>query len=114
MVDINKIRAQLEEELKTLYSRSDRIDEHWKNSARHKDWEELAIIRENDEVISGLDDMTRQRIRQIDMALARIDQNEYGICTLCGKPIEKARLEAMPTVTTCISCASELEKKQSG
>ena len=26
-------------------------------------------------------------------------------CSLCGKPIAKARLEALPGVTTCIECA---------
>ena len=50
MNQLEKIRTKLEADLHELYSRSGRIDEHWKNSAAHKDWEELAILRENDEV----------------------------------------------------------------
>jgi len=112
MVDIESVRSQLKEELKELYSRSDRFDEHWRNSAKHKDWEELAIVRENDEVVSGLDEMTRQKIQQIEATLTRIDNEEYGICSRCGDQIEAARLAAMPTVTTCITCAAEIEKNQ--
>lgn len=28
-------------------------------------------------------------------------------CALCGRPIAKARLEALPGVTTCIDCAKK-------
>lgn len=112
MADIESIRSQLKEELKELYNRSDRFDEHWRNSAKHKDWEEQAIARENDEVVSGLDDMTRQKIQQIENTLTRIDNEEYGVCTHCGNPIEEKRLSIMPTVTTCIACVAEMEKNQ--
>lgn len=27
------------------------------------------------------------------------------LCTLCGKPIAPARLQALPNTTTCIDCA---------
>jgi hypothetical protein len=29
------------------------------------------------------------------------------LCSLCGKPIAPARLEALPGVTTCIECAKK-------
>jgi len=32
-------------------------------------------------------------------------------CSLCDKPIAKARLEAIPGVTTCIECASKHPRK---
>lgn len=28
-------------------------------------------------------------------------------CALCGRPIPRARLEALPGVTTCIDCAKK-------
>lgn len=28
-------------------------------------------------------------------------------CAECGKPIPKARLEALPCTTTCVDCSSE-------
>ena len=33
------------------------------------------------------------------------------LCTLCGKPIAAARLEALPGVTTCIECAKKHPRK---
>lgn len=109
MTGFENLRTQMKADLVELYSRSDRIDEHWRNSAAHKDWEELAILRENDDVISSLDDRTREKIVEIEAALARINDGTWGICTNCGEPISEARLEIMPTVATCINCASEYE-----
>ena len=33
------------------------------------------------------------------------------LCSLCGKPISPARLEALPGVTTCIECAKRHPRK---
>ena len=33
------------------------------------------------------------------------------LCSLCGKPIPPARLEALPGVTTCIECAKKHPRK---
>lgn len=35
-------------------------------------------------------------------ALSRIEKGTYGKCEVCGKSIEKARLEADPAAVTCI------------
>ena len=32
-------------------------------------------------------------------------------CSLCGKTIPRARLEALPGVTTCIECARKYPRK---
>ena len=109
MNQLEKIRTKLEADLRELYSRSDRIDEHWKNNAAHKDWEELAILRENDEVINSLDERTREKIREVEGTLERISSGTWGTCTECGEAIAEARLVIMPTVATCINCASEQE-----
>lgn len=44
------------------------------------------------------------RRRDVDHALARLDEGTYGICERCGKPINPERLEALPFVTLCIDC----------
>jgi DnaK suppressor protein len=51
-----------------------------------------------------------QTLRQIDAALKRIDDDEYGYCLRCGDPINPKRLEFDPTVTLCIECASKQEQ----
>ena len=47
---------------------------------------------------------------EIDDALRRVDMGTYGVCENCNKPIEKARLMALPFAKMCIICKSEAEK----
>ena len=51
----------------------------------------------------------RQKLIQIEAALRRIEEDDYGICQECGEDIATARLEADPTVLLCIECASARE-----
>jgi DnaK suppressor protein len=48
-------------------------------------------------------------LRQIEGALTRIDNGEYGFCCDCEEPINPKRLEFDPTVLRCVDCASKLE-----
>jgi DnaK suppressor protein len=50
-----------------------------------------------------------QMLRQIDAALKRIDDDEYGYCLQCDEAINPKRLEFDPTVTLCIECANKAE-----
>jgi RNA polymerase-binding protein DksA len=58
--------------------------------------------RERDE---SLTDNARDLLRKIEKALVRMDEGTYGLCERCGKPIEKARLKALPYATLCIKDA---------
>ena len=49
---------------------------------------------------------TVQHAREISEALVRLDGGTYGICSSCGAPIAKGRLEARPSTEHCISCAA--------
>jgi DnaK suppressor protein len=44
----------------------------------------------------------RDLIERIDKALAKMDEGTYGLCDRCGKPIEKARLKALPYANLCL------------
>jgi DnaK suppressor protein len=48
----------------------------------------------------------RESLDVVDRALAKWDEGTFGVCEACGRPISEARLEAMPTATRCIDCAS--------
>lgn len=43
------------------------------------------------------------RLLEVTSALARMEANTYGICSICGSAIEDARLHANPAATTCIA-----------
>ena len=48
---------------------------------------------------------------EIDEALKRIDLGTYGKCEMSGKPISRARLEAIPFARYTVECQSQLEKQ---
>ena len=57
---------------------------------------------ENRALIGQLEDT----LTEVERALAKLDEGNYGVCENCGKEIGEARLEAMPATRYCIDCAS--------
>lgn len=53
----------------------------------------------------ALRDRERAQLRQVEEALARLDEGSYGLCRVCRRPIAGERLEAIPWTATCIDCA---------
>ncbi len=49
------------------------------------------------------------QLRQINDALNRLKENNYGLCQDCEEEISEKRLMANPCFLTCISCAEERE-----
>jgi RNA polymerase-binding transcription factor DksA len=49
-------------------------------------------------------------LKDIDDALRRLDDGTYGICEECGKPIDEARLEAVPWARYCVADQARIEK----
>lgn len=65
-----------------------------------------AATAERTEVL-GLVDNLRDQLEDVDAALARIEDGNYGICANCGKPISPARLEARPHSVLCVDCRNK-------
>ena len=59
----------------------------------------------------SIENNVRDLMRKIERALARMDEGTYGICSRCGKPIEKARLKALPYVDLCIKDAQAQSRR---
>lgn len=57
-------------------------------------------------------DRERKLIAKIDKALARIDDETYGICDSCGEDISEERLKARPVTTLCIDCKTRQEAQE--
>lgn len=49
----------------------------------------------------ALNEHYQNELKNIEKALAAIDQGTYGTCEVCGKEIPFERLEALPTTTYC-------------
>ena len=59
----------------------------------------------------SIEQNVRDLIQKIDRALKRIEDGTYGICEVCGKPIEKARIKALPYVDLCIKDAQARSRR---
>ena len=57
-------------------------------------------------------DRYRKLINNIDKALIRLDEREYGYCDETGEEIGLARLEARPIATLCLDAQERWEMRQ--
>ena len=53
-----------------------------------------------------------QKLKQVDLAIEKINEGSYGICSNCEGKIPEARLEIVPYTEFCTQCLSEMEKNQ--
>ncbi len=49
----------------------------------------------------------QNQLAMIEGALRRIENGEYGVCSVCGEEIDKRRLTVNPATTRCLSCVEE-------
>jgi DnaK suppressor protein len=52
-----------------------------------------------------------ERITQVERALDRLDDGQYGWCERCGNAIPVERLAAFPSATLCVTC-KQLEERR--
>jgi len=52
----------------------------------------------------------RDLLDKVSAALKRMDAGTYGECERCGRPIDKARLRALPYSVLCIDCKKAEER----
>ena len=64
----------------------------------------------NQELSFELRERELRRLREIDMALAKIDDGTYGICEETEEPIGRKRLEKMPWTRLSIQAAEQEER----
>ena len=50
------------------------------------------------------------QIARVEHALHKFEEGTYGFCDSCGKPIDPARLEALPQAGQCLDCKAKNEK----
>ena len=109
--EIKELQQRLLEERQDLQRQNDEIEE----STFSADQTELTGEMGFDEEYADAGTATFERERdlslvnnlrdlmeRIDKALAKIKDGTYGLCDRCGKPIEKARIKALPYANLCL------------
>ncbi len=59
-----------------------------------------------------LGDREREKLHNIEEALMKIEEGEYGICEECEEEIPIGRLKVMPFARYCVKCKADIEKQQ--
>ncbi|HHD11457.1 MAG TPA: TraR/DksA family transcriptional regulator, partial [Deltaproteobacteria bacterium] len=70
---------------------------------------DIASSERERELTLMLGDREREKLHEIDMALERLQDKDYGICEECGEPIGEARLRALPFTRVCVDCKTKAE-----
>lgn len=84
-------------------------DLHILSEESESEWSDSALEERLRHLLANLGGHERQRLAEINAALARLADGTYGKCEHCGRPIALARLRALPTASACAECAEERE-----
>lgn len=63
-------------------------------------------------ILMDLGGKERERLRMVERALEKVNGDEYGKCEECGDDIPVKRLEVVPFALYCVSCLSQMEKRE--
>ena len=102
-------KKRLEEELEQLHSSASSADERREGSPFGKREEEATETLELEKRLS-LENRIRKELSEVEHTLQKCADGTYGKCDKCGKPIDPARLEALPQASLCLNC-KELQAK---
>ncbi len=59
-------------------------------------------------------DRNRMLLKNLQIALNKIQEGEFGVCEECGEKIPYKRLEICPDAQYCIGCAESIEQDKDG
>jgi RNA polymerase-binding protein DksA len=102
--------GRIEEEVATLQSALSDVLRDGGDGAGDDQADTGAKAFERDQEMTLLAN-ARDMLFQTRHALQRIDTGTYGTCDNCGGPIGKARLQAFPRATLCVTCKQRQERR---
>jgi RNA polymerase-binding protein DksA len=114
-VDTNRFRQALLDERERVAKAIDYLHEENPGSLEDESGEvvgtldnhigDVATVTYDRELDYSLEENSETVLREIDAALQRIEDGTYGVCEVCGRPIEEERLEAIPWTRLCLDDA---------
>ena len=106
-------QEHLAHELEQLEASSRPADERREGSPFGKREEEATETAEL-ETRLGLEKRIRDQLVAVEHALSKFEKGTYGLCDICGQPIDPARLEALPQASLCLNCKASQAKDAKG
>jgi DnaK suppressor protein len=115
--EITKVRWQLAEEATELQAEIDKAESDIADrlgdsiSDAGDDQADVGAKAYEREHELSLTYNARELLVQTERAIARIEAGTYGSCESCSEPIGKARLQAFPRATLCVTCKQREERR---
>jgi len=109
---LNQFRSQLKSIRSELLGDVEKSNQHVKENQNGQiaDISDHAAHTYNQQLEGELGEQEWQKLKQVDAAIEKIVEGEYGVCTKCEASIPEARLEVVPYTEFCTQCLSEMEK----
>ena len=108
---LEKEKAALEKQLKTFATEDPNLKGDWDSKFPKFDGEfgGAALETAADEVEEyttrlPVEFSLETRLRDINLALEKIEKGKYGKCENCGKEIDEKRLKVYPAARFCLRC----------
>lgn len=58
---------------------------------------------------ASVESTLEKSLRDVNKALLKIEEEDYGICKYCEKEINPLRLKARPATSSCVECKTKLK-----
>ena len=113
-VRIGRHMDQLRKRREQLVATLQHIGKEQEQVEQNTDWLDQAAYQSRVNLLDRLNDWYIEEMEQIDKALNRIRQNQYGLCLGCRNPIGADRLNISPEAEFCGSCqgvSGQLEER---
>ncbi|MCD6138563.1 MAG: TraR/DksA C4-type zinc finger protein [Deltaproteobacteria bacterium] len=111
--DMLYLRELLLHRRKEIFNRVRELESDWDSLAeRDIELEEEAQKADLSSLFNLLDELGKEEIEEIDLALSKMASGNYGICESCQKQISLKRLKAFPEARLCSKCMRKYEEKQ--
>src|SRR5215470_18509312 len=104
----NQLRKRREQVSMTLRH----IEKEHEEAEQNTEWLDQAAYESRIGLLDCLSGWYIVEMAEIDGALDRIAQNQYGLCLACHNPIETERLELCPQTAFCNACQAAREELQ--
>ena len=120
MADFTDLYERLEKEKKQISEKLDQLTVDAQPQAERREGSPFGKREEEADGVlvlerrMALEKKLRASLIEIEHALQKREAGTYGLCDSCGKPIEHARLEALPHANLCLSCKAQQAKDAKG
>ena len=84
-------------------------DTRFPNLERSASPDEEAEEVEQYETLLALEHSLELRLKDVNDALKKMENNQYGLCEICHKNIEITRLKANPAARFCMKCSQNMK-----